>query len=112
MLEELELTRSERVLVWRRRSGLGQKEAALEHGVSHRRWGRWERGLEEPKIDKEVGRLAVFEQLLVLRKRRKVSQQSVAEALGCTRAWVQMMETGQSSSEQLQVYWKERVDAR
>lgn len=112
MLEELEPTRSERVIIWRRRSLLTQSEAAQEHGVSHRRWGRWERGAEEPKTDKEVGQLTIYEKLFLVRRRKKVSQREVADSLGCTRAWVQMMETGQSSSEQLHKYWKERLDAR
>lgn len=111
MLEELVPTRSERVLIWRRRSQLTQEEAAQEYGVSHRRWGRWERGDEEPQLNKEVNTLTIYEKLYLLRRRQGVSQQKVAEALGCTRAWVQMMETGQSGSEQLQKYWEERANA-
>lgn len=111
MLEDLQLSKSEKLLIWRRRSGLTQAEAAQEHGVSHRRWGRWERGDEEPAVDKEITTLAVHEQLLLLRRRNNVSQGEVARDLGCTRAWVQMMEAGVNGCEQLVRYWKERVDA-
>lgn len=111
MVEDLQLSRSERLLIWRRRSGLRQEEAAAQHGVSHRRYGRWERGVEEPEADKSVGLLDVYEKLFILRRREGVSQQEIANDLGCTRAWVQMMETGESSSEQLQNYWKGRSNA-
>ena len=55
--------------------------------------------------------LAVYEQLLLVRRRSNVSQGEVARDLGCTRAWVQMMEAGVNGCEQLVRYWKERVDA-
>lgn len=111
MVEDLQLSKSERLLIWRRRQGLGQEEASAQLGISHRRYGRWERGLETPEVDQPVDRLTVFERLFILRRREGISQQEVAESLGCTRAWVQMMETGESSSEQLQNYWKGRANA-
>ena len=111
MLEDLQLSKSEKLLIWRRRSGLTQAQAAQEHQVSHRRWGRWERGDEEPTVDKDITTLAVHEHLLIVRRRSNISQEEVARDLGCTRAWVQMMEAGLNGCEQLVRYWKERVDA-
>src|SRR5690606_8962828 len=89
------LTRSERLVIWRRRKGLTQVQAAAELGVRADRYRDWEagrRGSEIPR--KEVGKLEVREVCYLRRRRAGRAQREIAAAIGMTRLWVIKMEEG------------------
>ena len=96
-LEPSELTPSEALLVWRRRRGYSQIEAAEHFGVSRSLYSRWERGQCEDTDCPDVRvstALSAAEQCLILRRRRGWRQADLARALGVSRYWAGEIERG------------------
>lgn len=59
------------------------------------------------KIDApRLGRLREYEKCLIFRLRRGLSQQEVADAIGCSRYWFGKMERGEVTWETLARYWR------
>ena len=111
MLKNITPTAGEKVLVQRRRDEYSRHAAVAMYpwaqGVSTFRFGQWERGeVEAPNID--IGQLQDYEVCLLLRRRAKVSQMSVAQGLSYCRYWVNLMEQGKKPCDSLVEYWEKR----
>ena len=100
------LTNSERLLIQRRRRKETQAQAAHRWRTSLSRYSFWERGYEDPPSVK-VGQLKPHERCLLYRRRAGYSQQQVAEDLGFCRHWINRMENGLESCDDLLWYWEQ-----
>lgn len=99
-------TRGESLFIARRRKGLNQIDAAAARGVHpdvYRAWETDQRTHDQPY--QRLGALQLNEVCVVVRRRAKKTQREVAKALGCTRVWVNRMETGMEPAERLREYW-------
>lgn len=108
---ELErLTIAEKLAVQRRRLGERQRAAAARHGVSHTRYSRWERGLEQPGPDVakavKIGKLRPHEYCFLYRRRAGFTQERVARDMGVCRYWLNRMELGEAPCDELIEYWE------
>ena len=99
------LTSGETHLIWRRREGLNQSQAAEELGWSVKKYKQAERDVrdEEPRDIREVHH---HERALVYRRRASQTQREVAAALGVSRLWVNRMERGLADCSPLIEYWE------
>ncbi len=106
MLEISNLTNGEKLLIWRRRCGLTQPEAALRYRLTVKRYRNWEKGRHfwDPEIDVEMP-LYEREKCLLLRRRRNWRQAEVAKKMNMSREWVNMMERNEASVEPLVKFW-------
>jgi hypothetical protein len=103
----VEPTSAENLLLWRRRRGLNQVEAAAEMDVPVDRYRAWEAGDHPSKPPhRYLGKLRVYELCFLLRRRKGLLQRELAKALGCTRLWVIRMEEGTAPAARLIEYWK------
>jgi len=100
-------TNAERVLLWRRREGLNQTEAAAWHNVSYTTLSKIERGKVEPSWSPHPLRLRGYEKCLLYRRRCNKTQAEVAADLGCCRYWVHQMEQGEVPCDILLWYWEQ-----
>jgi DNA-binding XRE family transcriptional regulator len=108
-LGELEqLTAPERLAILRRRDGMNQDAAARAHGVSRSTYSRWELGLTDcPIISASILRLRPHERCFVYRRRAGYLQKDVAAQIGCSRYWVNLMETGEVPCDSLLWFWEQ-----
>ena len=93
-------------MLWRRRKGLNQVQAASEYNVHPDRYREWEadrRTEDQPR--RHLGELKPHELCLLARRRAGLTQRQVAEAIGTTRLWVIKMEEGAAPVERLREYW-------
>ncbi len=100
------MTRGEKLLMTRRRLGWTQSEAARRHSVSLYTYRRWEGdtdGTSAPTT--KVGKLAMFEQCFLLRKREGMTLIEAAEVIGVCRWWLCQMESGEAPIDRLREYW-------
>lgn len=99
-----DLTNDEKLLLQRRRAGHSQRDAAIEIGVSHYRYRRWEAGQEKPpKVN--LGRLEPHEACFIRRRRAGISLKTLADVLGVSRWWLCQMEYGKGATERLVEHW-------
>ena len=108
MADEVKVTptKGESLLIWRRRSGFDQIEAAREMSVNadlYREWENDKRTHDQPR--KSLGVLKDHEVCLLLRRRNGMKQKQLAEELGVTRLWVIRMEAGEVPCDRLTRYW-------
>lgn len=99
-------TRGESLVIWRRREGLNQVDAAAKYGVHPDRYRDWEadkRDDDQPR--KHLGQLKPHEVCYLLRRRAGKTQREVAAAIGMTRLWVIKMEEGTAPVERLREFW-------
>lgn len=91
MVEDLldDLTSGEAFLINRRRQKLSQKEFADSLGISRNTYGDMERGKTTEFSFKipEVANLTLAEKCLLIRKRRRMTQEQCARISGVTRFW-------------------------
>lgn len=92
----MKLTPRENLLIWRRRQGLTQLQAARRLRMPHKLFHRIETGKRpaREKIEVRVGKLQPNEICLVERRRRQLKQKELARALGITPSWLMKMEQG------------------
>ena len=92
-----DLTPGERLTIARRRPGLSQKDAAYGYGVSLSTYRRYEADEYEttavPYCPLQI--VTVPEQCFILRRRKGLSQADVAEKIGRSRWFVNMVEMGE-----------------
>lgn len=94
-LRELErLTNDETLIVFRRREGMTQKEAAKHFGVSLDMYSRWERGIDPRTPRQKVPDLKDHEVCFLYRRRSNMTQKAAAKQMGCCRRWYNLMERG------------------
>ena len=99
-------TRGERLLITRRRRGEKQYQAAWRLSTTHSMYAKWERDIV-PGPHVKIGRLEPHERCLLYRRRAGFTQAQVAEGLDMCRYWVNLMETGQVSCDDLLWYWEQ-----
>ncbi len=95
-----ELTPGERLRVWRFRNGWSQEAAAQSYGVSPSTYRRYERD-EYSAADtpyRVLQTLTDVERCFILRRRAGLTQAQVAERIGRSRWFVNMVENGQVTS--------------
>lgn len=104
----MRLRDEEAVYIWRRRRKISQAQAAREHGISLGEWKRMEagRGIRKPMPVLPVATVNPGECCALERRRRSMSQGAVAEILGVTRQYVNMMERGAASAGTLVRFWR------
>ena len=103
----MDITRAERLLLDRRRRGEDQAAAARRLGVGIVLYKDWERGRRRFPRRVALGKLRRWEELMLLRRRAGLTQGELASALGCTRRWVVLMESGRAPIRVLEEYWSE-----
>ena len=103
-LRTVDLTNGERLFVWRRRKELDQVAAAKEWGVSPTTYRRWEADEANPK-PVPLGKLQTCEGLTIMRRRRGITQEELAQRVGVSRHWLRLMENGSENCERLTEWW-------
>lgn len=101
------LTRGERLLIKRRREGWSQGDAARRHNTTHSMYGKWERDVVKGGPFIQFYKLEPHERCLLYRRRAEQTQDQVATALECCRWWVNQMERGAVSCDDLLWYWEQ-----
>lgn len=101
----VKLTPGEALLIARRRVGYNQLQTAQMYGVPSDLYRAWEmdRRPDGPRID--VGEPKDYELCTVARRRAGLKQRELAAALGVSRIWVHMMETGTAPADRLREHW-------
>lgn len=104
-----ELTLPERLLIYRRRLGFTQAQAAEHHGLQGHIYARMENGDTRylgfmPRV--EIKALQPHERCLLMRRRCGKTQEKVAAELKCSRYWLNMMELGNVPCDDLLWYWE------
>lgn len=109
-----DLTVGEHLLIWRRREGFTQEEAATRHGSSRKFYGKQERS-DKPKVDRSLGQLPhigelySYEKCFIMRRRSGWTIPMCADQAGVSRYWYNLMELGKASPERLVEYWAENA---
>lgn len=101
-----DLTSGERLLLVRRRRGQTQRQAAVSLGIPISLYSQMERDLATTSARPGLKRLEPHERCLLHRRRSGATQSKVAKDLGVCRWWLNQMETGRASCEQLLSYWE------
>lgn len=109
----LKLTSGEKLLLWRRRIGWNQKQAAKYYAVSvyNYKLAEYDKLKHFPyKISdfKLLPPLHDYEKCLIHRKRSGLTQPAAAKQIGYGRYWLRLQETGKVSCEKLLVWWNEQ----
>lgn len=106
-LGELEhLTPGEKLLLQRRRAGQKQHQAAKEYGVAHSLYGQWERDAVGGIPEVIISEVMPHERCLLYRRRAKFTQARVAREMKICRWWLNQMERGEQSCDDLIGYWE------
>lgn len=103
------LTNGELLLLRRKRDGLTQTQTAELYHVTPKLYGQWERDQTTAPFTM-VGwarrlPLKPHERCLILRRRKRLTQATVARHMHCSRWWLNRMEQGKAPSDDLEVYW-------
>ena len=105
-----ELSLKEKLFLWRRRKGFGQKEAADFLNVSVTMLRHIERSHDEKchlENLPELYQLHPIEICLILRRRAGLTIPDCAEQAGVSRYWYNLMEQGKASENRLLAFWGE-----
>ena len=108
LVELLSPTPAEKLLIWRKREGLNQVQAANVKEVHVDLYRAWERGQKTkgcPVFSLKNG-IARHEACVLLRRRNKMTQAEVAKAIGVRRNWIIRMEEGKGQYERLCDFWE------
>lgn len=105
MVDKITPTREESLILWRRRNGYTQQQAAAEYCVSLDRYREWESGNPSNSPRQHLGLLRPHEVCYLLRRRSGKLQREIAAEIGLTRLWVIKMEAGTAPIERLREYW-------
>jgi len=105
LIKTSELSKGEKLLVYRRRRGLTQSKSAKERKVSLYTYRRWEADELDAVPKVSVGRLSEAEQCFLLRKRKGMSLADAAKEIDICRWWLCQMESGEAPIDRLLAYW-------
>lgn len=97
----------EKLLIWRRRQGMDQIEAAHLYDLPVKEYRNWEKGRRPDWKDStiHVRELTIKEECLILRRRSGILQRELAKKLGCHRVWINEMEKGRADATPLREFW-------
>ena len=104
------LTKGERLLIWRRREGHTQREAAKLLGMGMKRYTHIERGERRDELPARTslfGELQSHEICFLLRRASGRTIPECAAEAGVSRYWYNLMEQGKVCSDRLFKYWGE-----
>ena len=106
-----QLSTSERLLVYRLRKGLSQRDMATKVKIPYRHYLSVEKGFlpenqKFPAYVTNVSKLSNLEECILLRRRAGLSQLELGKKLGVSRQWVNEMENGKQEAERLLEYWR------
>jgi transcriptional regulator with XRE-family HTH domain len=105
------LKRHERLIIHRKRRGLTQNQEAEEWSATLYMYRQWEKGLVPKRlIIERVSRIGIFEICFLLRRRRKLTIQQIADFIDVSKAWVSEMERGTVYIGDLVEYWMHQYD--
>ncbi len=108
----MRLRKSESLFITRRREGLTQTAMADKLGIMEYIYFQYENGTSE--IPEGLTGLPIFaeptalEQCVIKRRRLAMSQDELAAELGCSRFWVNQMETDKVNPGKLIKYWSDK----
>lgn len=104
----MHLTKTERLLVDRRRKGRTQAQTARSLNVPVSRYVGWESGrLPFSGNAPKIGRLEPNEKCLLYRRRCNKTQGEVANDMGFSKYWIRLMEQGNAPCDDLLWYWEQ-----
>lgn len=106
----MRITDAEALYVYRRRLGLNQAEMAEEFGLKEWLYVEYEndRRVAPKGLVRKMHKLSELEEFVLKRRRDNMTQEDLAAELGCTRVWVNYMESGSRNPEALREYWRNR----
>jgi transcriptional regulator with XRE-family HTH domain len=106
-IREIHLTDGERLLLYRRRRGWTQLEAAKSYGVGVTLYKSWETAevRYKPPPRAQLNHVRAREVCFILRRRLGITQKELAARMGICRYWLYSMEQGDVSAKQLIEYW-------
>lgn len=104
-----DLTVGEHLLIWRRREGYTQADAACLLGESRNAYGDRERCdlKSSARMLPFIGDLYSNERCFIMRRRSGWTIPMCADQAGVSRYWFNLMELGKASPERLIQYWIE-----
>lgn len=112
----IDATDAEKLVLERRRAGLGQPAMALLRGVGMRLYRRWEFGAEPmpPRAADHVRSVVPTdaEACFLLRRREGWSRAGMARRIGTSETWITQMERGAAPAHRLIAYWSARETRR
>lgn len=108
LVKTSDLSRGERLLVKRRREAMSQVDAAERFRVSLYHYRGWETDTRECPHEVAVGRLELFEQCFILRRRSGLRMRKIAGKIGVSRWWVCQMERGEVDARRLVSFWRDQ----
>lgn len=100
-----DLTQSERLIVYRRREGLTQKQMAKKLGMSLRAYRACEVSSQPCDFDPEMEFVKTHEMCYLLRIRKRWSLEAGAKRVGVSRWWLRRMERGDAPVARLKSFW-------
>ncbi len=106
MLKLQDLTKPEKLLLYRKRKKLTQREMAKEFGCSFKEYMFWESGGIAIPDYISISNLQPHEKCFIYRRRAGTPQKVVAKELGRCRHWVRYMENGTAPVDELLWYWE------
>lgn len=106
LLANNEITKSERLLIWRRRRGLYSWQAAKIFRVTRKRFILWEEDKGDIPYVSLPSPLKDFEACYLLRRRSGIKQSQLARDLKLSRNWIHRMETNKEDCRRLVEYWE------
>jgi len=105
MLTTKELTKGERLILSRRRSGYTKAEAAEWYGVSLYRYTRWEADEGDDVPAEQIGRLEPYEACHILRRRAGLKVGELAVLADISTWWITQIESGDVPADRLRAFW-------
>ena len=99
------LSDAETLVIKRRRRGENQTDAAQRYNTNYTAYSKWERGLNECPKREIIRKLENHELCFLYRRRKNVTQASVADELNVCRYWLNQMERGEKPCSALLQYW-------
>lgn len=114
-----DLTKGERALIYRRREGMSQRQAAAHHGMTLYSYRQWENdtpldaeaaGYHQERLWPKLSlhRLEPWEACFILRRRSGISLEELAKTIGVSRWWLCKMEYGRENANRLIEHWRSK----
>ena len=107
MLVLRNLSAPERLLISRRREGIGQSKAAKRWGVTEWQYRMWESGHTAIPawVCWRMAKLEPHESCFIKRRRAGMKRTELAEEVGVSCWWITQMERGSVPCDRLVSYW-------
>ena len=107
-MPEITPTLGEKLQLYRRMREKTQREMAKLMKVPANKYIQWELDQKPGAPDIPYAEMDDHEICYLLRRRAGMTQAEVAKQIGRSRLWVQLMELGKTSGEELTRYWRQK----